>query len=156
MPDDLYERDILVWSERQADLLRRLAAGERVNDAVDWPNVIDEMETVGRSELHACESLVVQAMVHLLKVHAEPGSEAVPHWRAEVLTFLAGVRRRFTPSMRQKVNLQALYDEARGIAREASPNAAPSVAASPFTLPMLIADAPDLDALLAKLLPSEG
>ncbi len=29
MPDGLYERDFLEWSERQADLLRRLAAGER-------------------------------------------------------------------------------------------------------------------------------
>ncbi len=27
MPDGLYERDILVWSQHQADLLRRLGAG---------------------------------------------------------------------------------------------------------------------------------
>jgi hypothetical protein len=27
---DLYEADILLWSEQQADVLRRLAAGERV------------------------------------------------------------------------------------------------------------------------------
>jgi len=33
-----YDTDIFVWSERQAALLRRLANGERVNDAVDWPN----------------------------------------------------------------------------------------------------------------------
>jgi hypothetical protein len=29
---DLYDADIVVWSEAQAALLRRLAAGERVND----------------------------------------------------------------------------------------------------------------------------
>jgi hypothetical protein len=29
MPDGLYERDILSWSEHQADLLRRLARGEK-------------------------------------------------------------------------------------------------------------------------------
>jgi hypothetical protein len=29
---NLYDTDILLWSEQQADLLRRLAAGERVND----------------------------------------------------------------------------------------------------------------------------
>ena len=29
---DLYEDDFLLWSESQAILLRRLAAGERVND----------------------------------------------------------------------------------------------------------------------------
>jgi hypothetical protein len=40
MPDDLYERDILVWSEKQAALLRRLARGEGLNEAVDWDHVI--------------------------------------------------------------------------------------------------------------------
>jgi hypothetical protein len=34
---DLYDRDILEWSERQAERLRRHAAGERINDTdLDW------------------------------------------------------------------------------------------------------------------------
>ena len=37
MPDGLYERDALLWSEQQADLLRRLAEGERLNAAVERP-----------------------------------------------------------------------------------------------------------------------
>ena len=46
-----YETDVSRWSERQGALLRRLAAGERVNDAdLDWPNIAEEIETVGRSE----------------------------------------------------------------------------------------------------------
>jgi hypothetical protein len=44
---ELYETDILAWSRHQSDVLRRLAAGERVNDQVDWPNVIEEIESVG-------------------------------------------------------------------------------------------------------------
>src|SRR5271157_5553989 len=37
---DLYDTDILAWSERQADLLRRHAAGDLVNDAeLDWLNI---------------------------------------------------------------------------------------------------------------------
>jgi hypothetical protein len=47
---DLYD-DVLLWSERQAALLRRMAAGERVNDQVDWENVAEEIEDVGRSSL---------------------------------------------------------------------------------------------------------
>jgi hypothetical protein len=43
MSDDLYDDDILWWSEQQAELLRRVAAGERVNDQV----VIEEIESVG-------------------------------------------------------------------------------------------------------------
>ncbi len=59
---DIYDTDILTWSERQAELLRRVAGGERINDQVDWRNVIDEIESVGRSELHAVESHLVQAL----------------------------------------------------------------------------------------------
>ena len=52
-----YDSDILIWSERQADLLRRRAAGELVNDAaLDWPNIAEEIEDVGRSQLNAVES----------------------------------------------------------------------------------------------------
>jgi Domain of unknown function DUF29 len=52
MPDDLYDRDILAWSEHQATLLRRAALGERVND-IDWAHVVEEIEDVGLSELNA-------------------------------------------------------------------------------------------------------
>ncbi len=76
MPDGLYEHDALAWADRQAALLRRLMTGERVNNAVDWPNVIEEVQDVGLSELRACQSLLQQAMVHLLKLHAWPGSRA--------------------------------------------------------------------------------
>jgi hypothetical protein len=45
---DLYHTDILEWSERQGALLRRIAAGERVNDTdLDWPNIAEEIESVG-------------------------------------------------------------------------------------------------------------
>ena len=46
MPNDLYDRDVLAWSEHQADRLRRLARGERVND-LDWEHVVEEIEDVG-------------------------------------------------------------------------------------------------------------
>lgn len=112
MPDGLYERDVLVWSEQQADLLRRLADGELLNAVIDWPNVIEEIADLGRSELHACESLLEQALVHLLKLHGAPGHLARHHWEAELLAFLAGVRRRYAPSMDQRIDLPGLYDEA--------------------------------------------
>src|SRR5580658_10166098 len=43
MPNDLYEHDVLAWSERQAELLRRVARGERVTD-IDWDHVVEEIE----------------------------------------------------------------------------------------------------------------
>ena len=63
---DLYGDDILLWSKQQAELLRRMAAGERVDDQVDWPNVIEEIESVGRAELRAVRSALRIAMQHKL------------------------------------------------------------------------------------------
>jgi hypothetical protein len=57
MPDGLYERDVLAWSQNETDLFRRLGHGEWVND-VDWTNVAEEIEGVGLFELHAVESFL--------------------------------------------------------------------------------------------------
>jgi hypothetical protein len=44
-----YDLDIYAWNQRQGALLRRLTVGERVNDAdLDWPNIAEEIKTVGR------------------------------------------------------------------------------------------------------------
>jgi hypothetical protein len=107
-----YDRDVLTWSERQAALLRRVAAGERVNDQVDWENVVEEIETVGRSEVSAVESLLTMALLHDLKSKAWPLSRDVPHWRAEARLFRRQARRKFTESMRQKLDLAGLYSDA--------------------------------------------
>jgi len=110
---DRYEADILDWSEHQASLLRRVAAGERINDeAPDWRNIIEEIESVGRSELRACESLLVQALLHQLKIAAWPESRDVPHWRAEARGFRRDALRAFSPSMRQRIDLAGLYADA--------------------------------------------
>ena len=108
MPNDLYDRDVLAWSEHQADLLRRLARGERVND-VDWDHVVEEIADVGQSELHAVESYLDLLLVHLLKARAWPTSDSLNHWHAAIVAFQNNAARRFAPSMRQRVDLQALY-----------------------------------------------
>jgi hypothetical protein len=55
---DLYDADILLWSEHQSDLLRRIAPGEPINERPDWVNIIEEFESVGRSDLQAVKSWV--------------------------------------------------------------------------------------------------
>ena len=140
MPDGLYEHDILDWAETQAALLRRLARGERVNDAIDWPHLIDEVQDLGLSELHACESLLRQALLHLLKLHLEPDAPPVQHWRGEVVGFLSDAAARFTPSMRRRIDLTRLWRLAlRQIAaeRDGLPPGLPD--GCPFTLDDLLA-----------------
>ena len=152
MPDGLYERDALAWAEQQAALLRRLAAGEGVNEAVDWPNVIEELQDVGLSELRSCRSLLLQAMIHLLKLHAWPASQSAAHWRSEAGIFLDDAAQRFTPSMQQRVELDDLYARALRRAREAADDAGPArplPEACPFALDELLVG--DLAELAARL-----
>ena len=108
-----YDADILLWSEHQAALLRRRAAGKLVNEAeMDWPNIAEEIEDVGRSQLHAVESLLVQALRHMLKAEAWPLSRDAPSWRADAIDFRRQARRRFVPSMRQRIDVAGLYADA--------------------------------------------
>ena len=108
MPDDLYERDILAWSERQSALLRRVARGERLND-VDWDHVVEEIEDVGLSELNAVRSYLRQMLVHLLKVHGWPDHSALRHWRSELVGLQNELKDHFAPSMRPRIDLPTLY-----------------------------------------------
>jgi hypothetical protein len=110
---DLYDTDVLLWSEQQAGLLRRRAAGELVNDTeLDWPNIAEEIESVGSEQRHAVESLLLQALLHRLKAEAWPLSREVAHWRSEARLFRAQARRRFVPSMRQRLDIAGLYHDA--------------------------------------------
>ncbi len=154
MPDGLYERDALAWAERQADLLRRLAAGERVNEEVDWPNVIEEVQDVGRSELRSCRSLLRHAMAHLLKLHAWPGSRSASHWREEVESFIGDAEDCFAPSMRQHIDLDALYGRALKQSRSATDDSGeprPVPAACLFVLDDFLSLDADVRTLVQKL-----
>ena len=109
---DLYDADVLGWSERQARLLRDVAAGKLGNEAPDWANIIEEIESVGQSQVDAVESWWFQAFLHDLKAEAWPLSRDVPHWKGEARGFRAQARRKYRPSMRQKIDLAGLYADA--------------------------------------------
>jgi hypothetical protein len=110
---ELYDADVYEWSQRQSALLRRRVAGELVNEAeLDWPNIAEEIESVGSEQLHAVEGLLLQALVHDLKAHGWPLARDVENWRADARLFRAQARRRFAPSMRQKLDLADLYADA--------------------------------------------
>ena len=111
MPDDLYDRDALAWSERQAELLRRVARGERVND-VDWDHVVEEIEDVGISELNAVHLCLLQILVHLLKLRGWPELSASQHWRSEIVGFQTNADRRVSPSMRRRIDVQLIHERA--------------------------------------------
>ncbi len=153
MPDSLYETDALAWSEHQAGLLRSLARGERLNETIDWENVIEEVESVGLSELRACRSMLRQAMIHLLKLYLWPENTAAGHWSAEILGFLADARDSFSPSMRQRLDLPGIYgDAAYQMEAERSGKHDPQLPETcPFLLDDLLAPRPDVMALVVRM-----
>lgn len=82
--NDLYADDIVLWSERQADLLRRRAAGELVNDArLDWLNIAEEIESVGRNDKREVRSRLARLCQHLLKWAYQPDQRS-SGWRGTI------------------------------------------------------------------------
>jgi len=140
---DVYDADILLWSEQQTHLLRRLAAGERVNDLIDWENVIEEVDSVGREQLHAVESLLLQALVHMLKAQGWPDSRDAENWRADARGFRAQAANRFAPSMRQRIDLARIYRQAQRALPETMDGNPPQALPDdcPSTLDELLSDA---------------
>jgi hypothetical protein len=68
---DLYNRDIVAWSKLPC------CAGAAVrglaNEAeLDWENIAEEIESVGRGDLHAVTSWLTQEPRHDLKAEAWP------------------------------------------------------------------------------------
>lgn len=107
----LYDTDIVAWADRQAAELRRLEEAG-VTNAVDWANVIEEIESVGRSERHAVESLIIDAFTHLLKMHGDPDALSVRDWSREAGSFLGQASRRLTGRMRAGLDLDELWRDA--------------------------------------------
>lgn len=62
MRSPLYETDFYSWAMQQAQLLR-----DRQLQEVDWNNIIEEIEALGRSQYHALVSAIEQLTLHLLK-----------------------------------------------------------------------------------------
>jgi hypothetical protein len=107
-----YKADILTWSERQSSLLRRLAAGEKIIDQIDWGNVIDEVESAGRRQLAELKSLLIQALASLLKTWAWPWSPEVARWQAEARGLQREAVEILAPNMRQRIDINEFYFKA--------------------------------------------
>jgi hypothetical protein len=105
---------------------------------------------VGLSELHSLESFLNLIMVHLLKLYAWPESQSCGHWRGEIAAFRNNAKRRFAPSMRQRINIGALYADAFEQLSETDPNLH-LPAENPFTLDHLLHE--DTNSLLSRLPP---
>lgn len=106
----LYDEDILLWSEQQAAVIRRLRETARgLPNELDIENVAEEIESLGRSELATVESYVELILLHLIKLAAEPDADPAAHWRVEIGGFHSNLKRRYAPSMRQRIDMNEVW-----------------------------------------------
>lgn len=112
-----YDTDFLAWTEEQARLLRE-AARERINTPIDWENVAEEIESMGRSELRAVESALVRVIEHLLKLEYSPAADPRGDWKVSVLEHRDRVTRDLSvsPSLRGRIDTAGIYKSGRKIA----------------------------------------
>lgn len=113
-PTALYDEDFYAWTQQQAAVLRTLREGNRL----DAERLAEEIEDLGKSDLHAVESFIEQIVAHLLKLDYSWQDDARQHWRAEVLNFRRNAERKITPSIRRilRPKLPELYRNARQMA----------------------------------------
>jgi hypothetical protein len=153
----LYDDDILLWSEQQAAVIRRLGATRRdLPNELDVENVAAEIESVGRSELAAVQSNLQLILVHLIKLLVEPEAGSTRHWRSEIAAFYSEARRRYSPSMRQRIDVDELWQSAREQSMLAYEGAQQHLVGAlpmncPFSLDDLIAKRIDSFDLLERL-----
>jgi hypothetical protein len=110
-----YDQDFYGWTQEQADLLK---AG-RLDD-LDIANLIEEVETMGRSEKRALESRLTVLLVHLLKWKHQPARRG----RSWTLT-IVGQRIKFDRVLKDNPGLKPqLSDIVNNAYRLAKVNAA--------------------------------
>src|SRR5439155_20818301 len=75
----LYEEDFVRWTEEQSSALRD-AAGVGTNLPLDWENLAEEIESLGRSQRHELRSRIAVILEHLLKLERSPAADPRSGW----------------------------------------------------------------------------
>jgi hypothetical protein len=79
--EELYEADFYVWTQRQAEALRRLAE-TRPNVELDFPHLIEEVEDLGTSQRDAVRRQVRRVIEDCLKLEYSRAVDPRGGWYA--------------------------------------------------------------------------
>lgn len=77
-PNTLYEQDFYLWIQTTAQQLKE----NKLNE-IDIPNLIEEIESMGRSEKRELKSRLIVLLMHLLKWHYQPENRS-ESWRSTI------------------------------------------------------------------------
>ncbi|HEY1935891.1 MAG TPA: DUF29 domain-containing protein [Acetobacteraceae bacterium] len=78
-----YDDDLAVWAESQARALRD-AGHAGTNLPIDWDNVAEEIESLGRSQGRELASRIRTILLHLMKLQGSPAVEPGAGWRETI------------------------------------------------------------------------
>ena len=103
-----YEEDYYLWTKIMAEKLKN-----KDYLTVDWDNLIEEIEDMGKSQKRAVESLLMRLTEHLLKLKywQREKDRNKKHWEAEVVNFRVLLRKRLKESPSLKRELTEIYTE---------------------------------------------
>ena len=90
--NSLYEQDFCLWLENTAQLLKNGRLSE-----LDIPNLIEEIEAIGRSEKRAVYSHLKVLLQHLLKYGYQPEKRS-KSWKAIIREHRQRIKRLFKDS----------------------------------------------------------
>ncbi len=111
-----YDTDFYQWTQHQATLLRH---GEFNRVDLDLSNIAEEIESMGRGQVHSLSSYLHNVMMHLLKWQYQP-ERCGNSWRLSIENGRHQIQRllKDSPSLKPKVAtlLADEYRQARKIA----------------------------------------
>ena len=152
MPEGMvgYEEDLFLWSQQQAKALRE-AAARGVNLPIDWENVAEEIESLGKGDRRALGSRLQVIVEHLLKLEHSTRPDPRRGWRETVRRERAVVEQILeeSPSLRAQADAllrrsarKAQEFAARSLQAHDEPDAAESVErlGARYTIEQVIGD----------------
>jgi hypothetical protein len=112
----LYDRDFLAWSKQQAEALRVAVRGGS-NRQLDWENLAEEIEDLGRSIKRDLQSQIRRIVRHLLKLQYSPAEEPRRGWAESVVDARAEIADLLeeSPSLRGELDRDIARQTQRGI-----------------------------------------
>jgi hypothetical protein len=136
----LYDQDFVLWIEETVKQLK----SENFSQ-LDIENLIEEIETLGRSERHAIDSYLSRLLEHLLKRCYVNLPDCYRRWNIEIRNFRKEIKRRLqdSPSLKRFMLeiLSTSYQEALEAMREDYPNTSfPDVCPFPHDIERLLND----------------
>ncbi|WP_422445228.1 DUF29 domain-containing protein [Endozoicomonas sp. ALB091] len=130
MAEPLYETDFYSWTQQQAELIRQGRLGE-----LDLDNILEEIESIGRSEYRQLSHRLDILLMHLLKWAYQPDHRS-SSWQGSIEEQRFRIRKlmKENPGLKPKINnaMVDAYPAARisafketGISKEHFPDACP-------------------------------